>query len=47
MFEKKKVKLECVTGMCKSMSMDPKKLFWFELKRIVEEDIGYKSSFTL
>ena len=33
--------------MCKSMSIEPDKLSWFELKGIVEEDIGVKSPFTL
>ena len=44
---KKKVVLEYVGGMCKSMSKDTDKLSWFELKEIVEEDNGYKSPFTL
>ena len=34
-------------GICKSMSVKPDKLSWFELKGIVEEDIDFKSPFTL
>ena len=44
---KKKFDLEYVGGVSKAMSIDPDKLSWFELRGNVEEDIGYKSSFTL
>ena len=47
MFKKTRFELEYVGGMCKSMSIEPDKLSWFELKGIVEEDIGFKSPFSL
>ena len=47
MFKKNKVGVESVGGMCKTISVDPDKISWFELKGIVEQDVGYKSPFTL
>jgi hypothetical protein len=46
-FKKNKVGIEYVDGMCKTISVDPDKISWFELKGIVEQDVGYKSPFTL
>ncbi|XP_057528413.1 uncharacterized protein LOC130807275 [Amaranthus tricolor] len=46
-FKKNKVGVEYVGGMCKTISVDPDKISWFELKGIVEQDVGYKSPFTL
>ncbi|CAO2813979.1 unnamed protein product [Amaranthus hypochondriacus] len=41
------VGFEYLCGMCKTMSVDPDKISYFELEGIVKEDVGVKYDFSL